>query len=408
MTLRPSPSQSSRPADAFPLLDLLSPRRPLEAERAAWATAVASCRLLERRAIAAAREDPKVFGPATEALFDLVSRSDFLSAVAPSGRIPRDFASRCLREAARRKKAIAAEGEALRKVERLGGNGSATAEEIRARLGVSVVARLARLAASYPGEPEEGLRPGELAIPGTSYAIDRRRRLLRRETIPGSEIALGPPVVSKEESGTPSASAAARRLGRALAVVDAAWSEAGQEIRAGTRLVLTPEERGLVSYSHLHRRGVSYIRLLGKTILDLADDLLHETAHHRLHALEERTTLFASAPPDGEEVRYFSPWRRDLRPVRGIYHAAYTFSFRAELFRRIQRTARARGGRVGPLRLHAKRLRWLGEEARHERRQVLRAVRDLEDAASRGLLTSDGRRLLAEIGKAAVTKSAIE
>jgi len=39
---------------------------------------------------------------------------------------------------------------------------------------------------------------------------------------------------------------------------------------------------------------------------------------------------------------------------------------------------------------------------------VLRAVRDLEDAASRGLLTSDGRRLLAEIGKAAVTKSAIE
>lgn len=277
-----------------------------------------------------------------------------------------------------------------RKGSREGGTGL-TASDVR---------KLARLAASYPGEPEEGLRRGVLALPGTPHAIDRRGRILRRETIPGSEIDLGPPVAGK------AASSAARRLGRALALVDAAWPEAGREIRARTRLVLTPEEQGLVSYSHLHRPGVSYIRLRGKSILDLADDLLHETAHHRLHDLEERTPLFASVPSGGEEVRYYSPWRRALRPVRGIYHAAYTFSFRAELFRRILSRARDAEGRVGPLRLRPEKLRWIEQEARNERRQVLRALGHLGDAARRGFLTARGRRMLATIREAASARAA--
>ena len=396
-----SVSKARGSAEVFPLLEHRSPSRHLGAERAAWAKAAAACRLLERRAVAAALEDPRIFGRATEALFDLVCRSDFLASVVPSGRIPRDFASRCLREAARRKKAIAAEREAILWAGSLAGSRPLTPERIRARLGASTVARLARLAASYPGEPEEGLGPGVLAIPGTRYSIDGGRRLLGRETIPGSGICLGPPVRTREEHGVPTPSPAAGRLGRALAVVDATWAEAGEEVRATTRLVLTREEPGLVSYSHLHRRGVSYIRLRGKTILDLADDLLHEAAHHRLHALEDRAPLFAPARPEDEEVRYFSPWRRELRPLRGIYHAAYTFSFRAELFRRLVRNAHATGDRVGALRLPEKRLRWIADEARNERRQVLRGVLDLEDATRRGLLTPEGRRLLAAIRKAA-------
>src|SRR5207249_959327 len=80
---------------------------------------------------------------------------------------------------------------------------------------------------------------------------------------------------------------ARRRLGAALAIVDAAWPEAGEEIRLRTRLVLPLDEPGLVSFSLVSRPGVSFINLRGKSTLDLADDLLHETAHHRLHAIEE-------------------------------------------------------------------------------------------------------------------------
>lgn len=306
--------------------------------------------------------------------------SDLLPLTVPRGRIPRDFAQRCLAEARRRKAALLAESEALRVAERLG-----TSHDLERR----TLARLAKLASRYPGEPEEGLAPGELAIPGTALLVDRRGRVRLRDAIPGTRILLGS---DRERTG-------ARRLGLAVAIVEAAWPEAGAEIRARTRLVVPAQEPGLVSYSLLSRPGVSFINLRGKTLLDLADDLLHETAHHRLHAIEDTTPLFVASgdPAGGEEPRYFSPWRRMMRPVRGIYHAAYTFAFRAELFRRILRAARGHRGIVGPIHVDARRARRLREEARKETRRLGRSLRDLEDAAERDLLTRAGRRLLLRI-----------
>jgi HEXXH motif-containing protein len=192
------------------------------------------------------------------------------------------------------------------------------------------------------------------------------------------------------------------RLGKALAIVETAWPEAAEEIRIRTRLVLPLDEPGVVSFSLPSRPGVSFINLRGTSLVDLADDLLHETAHHRLHAIEDARPLFRpwretrSVETLGrdEEPRFWSPWRSAQRPARGLFHACYTFSFRAELFERIIRAARASRGRVGRLRVTATIAKHLASEARKERRLVLRSLRDLERAEDMGLLTKGGRRLL--------------
>jgi HEXXH motif-containing protein len=251
---------------------------------------------------------------------------------------------------------------------------------------------LAKLAAGYPGEAEEGVGPGEIAIPGTSLIVGSGGRIFLRDTIPGSSILLGGALAS----GRAADRSAARRLGRAVAIVDAAWPEAGAEIRERTRLVIPRDEPSLVSYSLPSRPGVSFINLRRKRLIDLADDLLHETAHHRLHAIEAARALVLAPrrPADGAELRYWSPWRRAQRPVRGILHAWYTFAFRAELFSRIVRKSRSGMKTLGPLPLREALVRELAHEARKERRWVAAALGNLRDAAGRGRLTAAGRRLI--------------
>ena len=99
----------------FPLLSAAaSLAGPCDAFAHALARASASCRDLERRARAALREPAGSFGPATEALFDLVATSDLLPQTVPAGRIPKDLVARCLAVARSRREALAAEAAAWR------------------------------------------------------------------------------------------------------------------------------------------------------------------------------------------------------------------------------------------------------------------------------------------------------
>lgn len=447
----------------FPLLGRIpwlgprgaSPRTPIESARAAWRKSRTDCLRLERSARAALREPPAAFGPRTEALFDLVAESDFLPIVAPRGRLPKDFVRRCLAVARERKIALAAEREALVLGTRLSRRWNAarlrrrdTIPWLAPDIDHRSLARLALLARSYPGEPDEGLARGELAIPGVRLTINGNGAIRRRETVPGSDIVLGvrdaalgagtakrqarpyrthaheqlqphhrvrrSPESPADHAGArlPKAStvaggAIAGRLGRALAIVEAAWPEAAWEIRRRTRQVLTLDEPGLVSYSLPSRPGVSFINVRGKSLLDLADDLLHETAHHRLHAIEDACSLFrkmrGSAGKD--EPRFWSPWRRARRPLRGLFHAAYTFAFRAELFDRILRVARANAGRVGPATLRKSALSHLAAASRTERRWIARSLRDLEGPVAHPRLTPAGRRVLASIRRTVSRRS---
>jgi len=223
-------------------------------------------------------------------------------------------------------------------------------------------------------------------------------RLVRREMIPGTSIVLAPVVLSHRSRlrVTREAGGLGRRMARALRIVRIAWPEAFHEIERRTRMVVPIRERGTVSYSMAARPGISYINVFGKTLVDLADDLLHETAHHRLHDLEETAALLVPGPETMEVQAFDSPWRGARRPLRGILHGAYTFLFRAGLFRRVLRVARRHprtlAAEIGP----AGRA-FLFRELRRERRMIAAALRDLEAAARSGLLTHAGRRLLREM-----------
>lgn len=220
-------------------------------------------------------------------------------------------------------------------------------------------------------------------------------RLVRREMIPGTSILLAPVVESRPRSLRVKQQAAglARRLARALRLVLVAWPEAHREISLRTWMVVPIHEPGTVSWSLAARPGTSFINVFGKSLIDLADDLLHENSHHRLHDMQETADLLARSP-DTQEVQAFdSPWRGTRRPLHGILHGTYTFLHRAELFRRILRVARdhprlltAELGRSG--------LAFVRRELRREKRVLAFALRDLDRAARSGLLTPAGKQLL--------------
>ena len=95
-----------------------------------------------------------------------------------------------------------------------------------------------------------------------------------------------------------------------------------------TNTIVPIKEVQFVSYSHQDLPGYSMINMYHRDFVDLMDDLLHENGHHHLnhylnlgHLIEEPV-----------EAIYYSPWRRTLRPLRGIYHAYFTFFWAFKLF----------------------------------------------------------------------------
>ena len=184
-----------------------------------------------------------------------------------------------------------------------------------------------------------------------------------------------------------------RLLARALRIVLVAWPEAHREIERRTFMVVPIREPGTVSYSMAARPGISFINVFGKSRLDLADDLLHETAHHRLHDLQETADLLRPGPETLEVQAFDSPWRGARRPLHGLLHGAYTFLYRAELFRRVLRVAREHPRTLASELGSASRA-FVRKELRREKRMIASALRDLQAAARSGLLAPAGRQLL--------------
>jgi HEXXH motif-containing protein len=240
------------------------------------------------------------------------------------------------------------------------------------------------------------LEPGRHASrgPGRGMAL----RLVRREMIPGTSIVIAPVVQStpRRLRVTREAPDLGRRLARAIRILQVAWPEARREVERRTFMVVPIREAGTVSYSMAARPGISFINVFRKSIVDLADDLLHETAHHRLHDLQETVTLMPSGPEALEVQAFDSPWRGTRRPLHGVLHGAYTFLFRAELFQRVLRVARRRPRTLGP-ELGSSGLAFVVRELRREKRMISRALRDLKTASRSGLLTPAGRRLLRDM-----------
>lgn len=118
------------------------------------------------------------------------------------------------------------------------------------------------------------------------------------------------------------------RISRALDLVKTYSPDSYDLFRRFTKRVVPIKQKEFVSYSLQSLPGHSFINLYNRDELDLMDDLLHENGHHHLnHYLILENPL----REDPDQI-YYSPWRRSLRPVRGIYHAHLTFFFALKLY----------------------------------------------------------------------------
>ncbi|RPJ76839.1 MAG: hypothetical protein EHM20_06950 [Alphaproteobacteria bacterium] len=102
-----------------------------------------------------------------------------------------------------------------------------------------------------------------------------------------------------------------------------------------THTIVPVNEKGIVSYSMQSLPGYSSINMFDRDQLDLMDDLLHENGHHYLNTFLNHQDLINE---DDDKI-YYSPWRKALRPIRGIYHATFTFFWALELFYHLDQAA---------------------------------------------------------------------
>lgn len=84
---------------------------------------------------------------------------------------------------------------------------------------------------------------------------------------------------------------------------------------------------GIAGYSNL-----SHSDLPGAAICSVIEDpyettdtLVHELHHNRFFFVEESGPFFRDSTAAIVENRYYSPWRDDLRPLHGVFHALYVY-----------------------------------------------------------------------------------
>ena len=187
------------------------------------------------------------------------------------------------------------------------------------------------------------------------------------------------------------------RICRAWRTIQEAWPEGYAVLELLTSRIVPLKAKGVVSFSYRHRPGLSFINCFDRDNLDLIDDLIHENSHHHLNLLLRKYVMYHG---DHNQQIFYSPWRRSLRPLRGILHATFTFTIGAMLFERLLAWASGRGG--------AARWKKAGLTQRDLTRARFRCVEEVESVryslqdlhyADRhlGWLTGSGRSLVAQL-----------
>lgn len=190
------------------------------------------------------------------------------------------------------------------------------------------------------------------------------------------------------------------RISRAWHTIQEAWPEGHGVLALLTSRIVPLKAKGVVSFSYRHRPGLSFINCFDRDNLDLIDDLIHENSHHHLNLLLRKHVMYHG---DHNRQIFYSPWRRSLRPLRGILHATFTFTMGAMLFERLSSWASGRGG---PARWKKAGLTgWDLQRARFRCLEEVESVRySLQDLhyADRhlGWLTGSGRRMVGQLAEA--------
>jgi HEXXH motif-containing protein len=190
------------------------------------------------------------------------------------------------------------------------------------------------------------------------------------------------------------------RIARAWQAISRAWPQGHAILELLTSRIIPLKAAGVVSFSYRHRPGLSFINSFERDNLDLIDDLIHENSHHHLNLLLRKHVLYHR---DHNQQIFYSPWRRNLRPIRGILHATFTFTMGVLLFERLSSWTETRKGmkqwkEAGLTQRDLLRARFRCLE---EIESVRYAIQDLE-YAGRHLkwLTGSGARLVRQLEEA--------
>jgi hypothetical protein len=119
------------------------------------------------------------------------------------------------------------------------------------------------------------------------------------------------------------------KLIEASKILKHSWPSGWERSRILTSKIIGYTSPGLVSFSFYHEPGISYLNLKDRSLLEIIDDIVHESAHHHLNLILKKYKIMKKAP---ELDIYYSPWRKALRPIYAILHACFTFSVGADLF----------------------------------------------------------------------------
>jgi len=188
-----------------------------------------------------------------------------------------------------------------------------------------------------------------------------------------------------------------KRITQAWTIIQEAWPEGHEVLALLTARIIPLKVKGVVSFSYRHRPGLSFINCFDRDNLDLIDDLIHENSHHHLNLLLRKQILYHG---DRNQQIFYSPWRRSLRPFRGILHAAFTFTMGAMLFERLSTWASGPGGsarwkRAGLTQRDLQRARFRCLE---EVESVRYSIQDLEYASWHlKWLTGSGQRMVKQL-----------
>ena len=192
----------------------------------------------------------------------------------------------------------------------------------------------------------------------------------------------------------------AERISRAWQTIQEAWPEGHGVLALLTSRIVPLKAKGVVSFSYRHRPGLSFINCFDRDNLDLIDDLIHENSHHHLNLLLRKYVMYHG---DHHQQIFYSPWRRNLRPLRGILHATFTFTMGAMLFERLSTWASGRGGsaRWKKAGLTGRDLQRARFRCLEEVESVHYSIQDLHYADRHlGWLTGSGRRMVGQLAEA--------
>jgi HEXXH motif-containing protein len=194
----------------------------------------------------------------------------------------------------------------------------------------------------------------------------------------------------------------AARIIRAWRTIHEAWSEGHALLELLTSRVIPLNAPGVVSFSYRHRPGLSFINCFERDNLDLIDDVVHENSHHHLNLLLRKHVLYHR---DRNQQIFYSPWRRRLRPLRGILHATFTFTMGALLFARLSAWAETRRGKAQwrEAGLTARQLVRARFRCFEEIESVRYSLVDLEYARRLKWITTAGQRLVKQLERAIVS-----